>query len=213
MSNNEPNFDSVESDAEQEELVLKSNFEYFNKFFDLVERKGLHNLSNNAQDQMKCLKNKMNSIIGDAVAEPIAGPSSRSTPVKERKIINNKDSKDKHKIGFKSINMPANDEILSELNISSVTPPQGNSGGFEVLAKAMAKLDSRCVPDLKKFSDDNNQDLIKYLERFETYCKDRIKPNEMYWLDELESHLEGRVLLAFESIREEDDSYLDVKNK
>ena len=75
------------------------------------------------------------------------------------------------------------------------------------------KLDTRKVPSQEKFDDDGGEDLIKYLSKFENYCKSNYKGDKSLWIGELERHLTGKVLGAFRAMKDADDTYDVAKKK
>lgn len=81
------------------------------------------------------------------------------------------------------------------------------------LADAIRRLDSRKLPAQEKFSESSGESLKHYLEKFEKYCKHNFKGEKIFWIGELQRHLQGRVLLAFESLKDVTDSYHSLRNK
>ena len=77
----------------------------------------------------------------------------------------------------------------------------------------LEKLDGRKVPALEKYDEDSGLPLKKYFVKFEAYCKGNFRGNRDSWIGELEKHLQGKTLKAFESLRDVDDSYEDLKAK
>ena len=74
-------------------------------------------------------------------------------------------------------------------------------------------LDTRPVPKMKKHTEDSRQDLPRYLDRFEEYCKATYRGNEDLWLDELEGLLSGEALDEMVVMRDQCDRYRAVRNK
>ena len=85
--------------------------------------------------------------------------------------------------------------------------------GLEELVKAMAKLDVRRVPSQEAYDESSGQDLIKYLEKFETYCRSNFKGNKNMWIGELERYLTGKTLEAFRAVRGVEDTYSTLRRK
>ena len=81
------------------------------------------------------------------------------------------------------------------------------------VADILRQMDNRQVPKLENFLEDSGQSLNKYLDRFESYCRQNFKGNEEFWLSELENHLEGKMLESYKLLRDYDDNYYDVKIK
>ncbi|XP_047740184.1 uncharacterized protein LOC125179080 [Hyalella azteca] len=86
-------------------------------------------------------------------------------------------------------------------------------GLFEEWKSVLARLDSRKVPPLEKFDVDSRQHLKAYLRRFESFCEDNYRGGRDLWIGQLELNLKGEILEAFNSMKEVDDSYNDVKKK
>ena len=80
-----------------------------------------------------------------------------------------------------------------------------------LLGLLLEKLDNRKTPQIRKF-DPNSQSLRSYLRKFEDYCRDNIKGDETYWIDELETRLSGELLKVFKGQRNRDD-YDVIKSK
>lgn len=72
------------------------------------------------------------------------------------------------------------------------------------------EVETRKTPPLESF---NGKNLAKYLGRFEDYCSNKYRGNRNAWLGELERHLSGRTLRAFQSLCDDDDSYDEVCRK
>ena len=66
---------------------------------------------------------------------------------------------------------------------------------------------------MEKYNEEGGQELKRYLKRFELYCQENIRGGDQYWINELEEHLEGRILENFKLLRDYDDEYTDVKYK
>jgi hypothetical protein len=81
------------------------------------------------------------------------------------------------------------------------------------LAKLLEKLDTRQIPELPVFNEESGEDLKRYLDKFESYCRDNFKGHQYLWIGELERHLQGKTLEEFKSVRSFDDSYNEVKKK
>jgi len=74
-------------------------------------------------------------------------------------------------------------------------------------------IDNRQVPKMEKYKDDSGQDLIRYLNKFENYCRDTYKGSQDLWLNELECLLSGETLNNFLVFRDQHDGYRSVINK
>lgn len=77
----------------------------------------------------------------------------------------------------------------------------------------LEKLDSRKVPEIRKFDETLGQSLRIYLEEFETYCRNTFKGNVNLWKDELEKHLQGKTLQVCKSLHDINDTYESLKEK
>ena len=75
------------------------------------------------------------------------------------------------------------------------------------------RMDSRQVPQLEKYKEESGMSLIKYLDKFERYCEENFRGSEEFWASELESHLDGKILKTYLSLKDQDDSYYEIKHK
>ena len=85
--------------------------------------------------------------------------------------------------------------------------------GIRHLVRAMRKLDARRCPPLEVFDDKQGQDLRKYLERFEAYCKSNFRGHRDLWTGELEKLMTGRPLEAIKAIKGDDVPYKLMRRK
>lgn len=74
-------------------------------------------------------------------------------------------------------------------------------------------LDLRTAAPMKKFDSSTGQSLLKYLERFEDYCRRKFVGDSDTWVDELERHLIGRSLEIFNAAYSPDESYEVIKRR
>ena len=74
-------------------------------------------------------------------------------------------------------------------------------------------LDLRQVPKLECFNEDSGQDLDKYLDRFETYCRNNYRGGNEFWLGLLEDHLNGKILKTFKLWQNNGMNYYEMKDK
>ena len=81
------------------------------------------------------------------------------------------------------------------------------------LAKALAKLDSRKVPEQEKFDEKSGEDLRDYLFKFESYCRDNFRGDSRFWIGELRRNLSGKILDAFESMKTVNTTYEELKDQ
>lgn len=81
------------------------------------------------------------------------------------------------------------------------------------LTEILKRFDNRQVPQQEKYNEESGQDLGKYFEKFDKYCRDNFKGDKDFWIGELEKHLGGKTLECFKSIRDFSDTYEDVKAK
>ena len=83
----------------------------------------------------------------------------------------------------------------------------------QLLATLLQRLDNRSIPRPEPFKEETGQDFQQYLERFEDYCRDNFTGKKYLWILELERHLIGRILEGFQSLRDYDDNYDEMKSK
>ena len=232
MASNEDVQNASEPSVEGQEIAaLGETFDFIEDLVAKIERRGVNNLPAASKLRMDDLRVKLNNLfLTDVVVTPprqaaVAGPSGCSAPVKkERKINGNvkygkcKGSRnDPIKVDTTDTNEYSshedNDSDLPESSSEDSEIPS-DQRAFKCLAKAITKLDSRKVPALKKFNDsDGGQDFNRYLIKFEQYCRENLKPNRRFWVQELEDHLEGDILIAYQTLVDEDDSYDEVRKK
>lgn len=81
------------------------------------------------------------------------------------------------------------------------------------LSEILKRFDNRQLPQQEKYNEESGQDLGKYFEKFDRYCRDNFKGDKDFWIGELERHLGGKTLECFRSIRDFSDTYEDVKSK
>ena len=77
----------------------------------------------------------------------------------------------------------------------------------------MRNIDLRKLPKLEKYNEETGRDLLKYLDKFELYCRENFRGHKDFWISELEEHLEGKTLEHFKMLRDWDDSYKSVKKR
>lgn len=77
----------------------------------------------------------------------------------------------------------------------------------------VVRTNSKRVPELAKFDETTGQDLEAYLTKFERHCESHLEADKSYWVDELQNHLQGKILKVFRSITSINDSYSKVKRK
>ena len=82
-----------------------------------------------------------------------------------------------------------------------------------LLKKLIDTMDGRRAPVLHAFDEKSGENLVEYLTEFEQYCKDNIKGQKHYWIQELESKLSGQLLKAFKTFKDHRDTYENVKDK
>ena len=195
----------------QEEQILKDNFEYIHKLLDKIENVGFGNLTSKSREQMEKAKDRFAQV---AARDEVPGPSHGTVPEGEKKSINNNGNETNEKPEMKrdANNYDADDSDDTQAS-NRTRSSLASSTGYKDLVKALHKMDNRKMSSIKKYGDDSVGSLKEYFVKFELYCEDSVRPNKMYWIDELESHLEGKALEAFQSQKDEDDSYSDIKRK
>ena len=216
------------SEDEKEQSLLDSNFSHMMKFIENLKTMDMGRMSKSSKDQLESLKQKIASLDGDS-AKPgpsrINGPSSKSEEETDSDKNNKTADKIKQKIndGYETDTEEyENTRMRIQRRKSRVRNPEeqrsrrrstSEPAGYERLIRAMNKLDMGKTPTMEKLGDETAISMEKYLKRFEQYCKDSLKENKMYWINELEVHLEGKTLAAFKSLKDEDDDYPDIKLK
>ena len=53
---------------------------------------------------------------------------------------------------------------------------------------------------------------MRYLKKFEEYCKENYRGSKDFWLNVLEDKLEGRLLKNFQTLRDPNDNYRKTIN-
>lgn len=81
------------------------------------------------------------------------------------------------------------------------------------LTKLLNKLDTRTVPEIGKYNENENIDLVQYLNRFEDYCKGKFRGKSYLWTHELEKLLTGKMLEGFKAVKNFEDNYEETKEK
>lgn len=84
---------------------------------------------------------------------------------------------------------------------------------IQSLGEALRMFDNRKLPVQEKFDDASGEDLKNYLIKFEKYCECNFRGDRIFWIGELQRHVEGKVLKAFNSIRDVNDTYESLKKK
>lgn len=79
--------------------------------------------------------------------------------------------------------------------------------------KILSRLDNRSLPKLDRYDENSGMNFVSYLEQFEEYYNDNFRGNRYLWITELKDHLSGRMLDIFNSVRQVDDSYDEIKRK
>ena len=82
-----------------------------------------------------------------------------------------------------------------------------------LLNQLVKKIDNRTVPDLDKYDEHSGLSLEEYMSRFEEFCGEKFRGKTYLWLNELERHLEERILEGYKSVKQSDDSYESLKAK
>ena len=98
-------------------------------------------------------------------------------------------------------------------NLFDSSDSQEKINSPRAIGKLLKHLDFRSVPKLESFNENIGQNLCQYLEKFEDYCQHNYKGKKYLWINELECHLSGRVLEAFQSLHQFGDGYDEVKGK
>ena len=66
------------------------------------------------------------------------------------------------------------------------------------------------APKMEKFNEESGQDFVKFIQKFEKYCKISVSGDEEFWLGVLGEHLEGRILEHFKLITNQCNNYNEV---
>ena len=53
------------------------------------------------------------------------------------------------------------------------------------MTEMMRNMDIRKLPQLEKYDEDSGRDLLKYLDKFELYCRENFRGNKDFWISEL----------------------------
>lgn len=112
-----------------------------------------------------------------------------------------------------------NDNESSSSSSSNEISFNPNSG-FPVSGPSMKdwkslfeRLDGRQMASLPKFDENAGLGLAKYLKSFEKHCSNNFRGDRDTWLGELELHLQGKLLSAFQALRNANDGYDVTKHK
>ena len=66
---------------------------------------------------------------------------------------------------------------------------------------------------MESYDEQAGQDLVVYLKKFESYCKDNYRGGKSFWLSELETRLNGHTLETFKAMKDASDDYDEMKSK
>ena len=94
-----------------------------------------------------------------------------------------------------------------------VRRPRNRQQGRSATRTRRRSLDLRKLPKLEMYNEETGRDLLKYLDKFEMYCKENFRGHKDFWISELEEHLQGETLKYFKMIRDWDDDYKSVRHK
>jgi len=162
--------------------------------------------------------NGRGTVTQNSGSAKVKRSKSVSPQIKSRRISDTSDTETENSevsYGDEDSSSESCKESASDESIEGRGKRNGNKGGVVLteLMKVMSTLDGRRSSNFEKFDEESGYDFEKYLRKFEAYCRDNIRGNKYVWITELEKQLQGRMLQAFEVLRDEDDDYRDIKKK
>jgi len=182
-------------DSEKEMEIINQGWKFVKDFLDNIESRNKFKINDKTENLIKDINNDICKYIVKNNSDIIMNELSKVTGTKPKMSEN--------------INLnQSNDETYNKnYFFSSDDTSNGN------LIKLLSRLDNRKLPKLDIYNDENGIDFIKYLNQFEQYYQENFKGEKYLWIGELKDHLNGRMLEVFNSVRQVDDSYEDIKIK
>ena len=152
---------------------------------------------------------KKKEIISSRGRNSIKKKSSRPAPKKRAETSSSSSAETDDYEANTSSNGYDSDEVAK----SSRSKKSRKSSKDRLLAALCDRFDNRKVPDLDMYDMSAGEYLSDYLVRFERYCKENIRGGSVFWISELEKHLDGKTLEAFLSLKDRKDTYKTLKTK
>jgi hypothetical protein len=212
------------TEIDEEANSLLDSWKFVKDFLDQVKGRGDEGLSDKSREVIKSMNTDLEQFISNKkVNNPDTNKenmgsrqrkveddsmSDGSSDEQEETMTVRKDNKNVYKKTKKGFKLENNNECNTNSRKNKDTDDEITS-----LARVLERMDYRTVPELEKYSDNSGQDLIKYLDEFEDYCRQTFKGKTYLWIGELERHLTGRTAEAFKALRQFNDEYVVVKGK
>ena len=221
--------DFAPGEVSEVNCTVEQKIALFMSLLSDLRKTGLRNLPLSTLGMLKSVSNEMSALNID---DSIPGPSvdRKQLPMIERnyEILNSKirdgsvsrrrsrpreSSDDSSHVSSDNSASSASDidtDRLRKLANSSTADTKPELGD---LAAILGKLDNRTVPALEKFDLDSGQDLLKYFQKFESYCESNFRGSDSFWIPQLEKQFQGDILLFMMASKGVDDSYSEIKKK
>lgn len=214
---------------EEEQKVIEDSLDFVDDFFRNIKRRG-DNMPVEAKKKLDKFKSDWSKFFVNKVDKIDEDENGKRTGTRS-KVKTNVNRPDKKLVKTvvdssvsESDSVTSGDDLADDLEDNGNAADHGTDRKKQVtvkkkddtvekLVQAMSKLDSRNVPSLECFDETSGQDLGKYFVKFENYCQMNFKGDHSFWIGELEGKLRGRTLEAFNAVKDNDDSFSDIKSK
>ena len=167
-----------------------------------------------AEDKERLTKKKLVSRISNS--ESSTDDSENMLKNKDKNL--KKKTTNRNSVSESSDSLPY-DDSSSDLSANCKTRNSERKGRFKRRSgKDYSNTDYKLVqmktmPEFEKFREEEGHDLIKYLDRFEDFCRQSYRGSKYLWIAELEKYLTGRTLEGFKAMRRFDDEYFEIKDR
>ena len=223
--------------TDSEEVAIKQSCQFIEKLVDSLNKGGLDRMSRvsrkdlheirakfleldikvEVEDEKEMLESGKKVLIEKPTNlkkynEEGAIPKSIRTTQKIKVPIIKNSSSEQDGLSDSSTDESKASSRASKVSGRSRSSRRGN-GREDLLTRLLDKLDNRRVPQLEDFDEKSGEELKEYLQKFEKYCEDNIRGSSNFWVRELEGHLSGETLKAFNSLKDSKDKYHEIKDK
>ena len=234
MNSNATGGSCAKGGTDEEDATLKTNCDHFRGFLKLLAERGNEDLSSESQMVVEEIEREMAAYLEKKIKKSAEKEMNKNL---ERKVHNDgdkpvikkevrkmesasneesepqSDSSDSVLSTFKSTGNTSEEEKPQKVKRKKQKPTVDAKTESQLLATLLQRLDNRSIPKQEPFKEETGQDFQQYLERFEDYCRDNFRGKKYLWIPELERHLTGRILEGFQSLRDYDDNYDEMKSK
>lgn len=181
-------------DSEKEIEIISQGWNFIKSFLNNLEKRSKVKINKDSDDMIKDINIEIAKYVVKNEPNLVTNQLGKLTGTKPKLFKTNNSDLDDDDLDNKSDWRSAN-------NIDSET------------LRILSRLDNRKLPKLDIYDEKTGMDFIMYLDHFEEYYADNFKGRKYLWISELKEHLSGRMLEVFNSIRQIDDSYDEVKCK